>query len=113
MVCYVGGSGADFPRVITVIGSVTLTLSPVAPLQRVAWVRTEGEAGQLDLASSEVILEDGNKILNPTAQVVSDTDDAYYVQTYAPDTEPLYEEVVEVNGFEVATHGDIDAMLAR
>ena len=113
VIYYVGGTGDSFPHILTVIGSVGLTLSGTDPQQRTAWVRVAGESGQVTDASSKVVLDDGTALSNPTFQVVSDEDNVYYIRTYAPDPEPLYEETVEINGFDVATHGDIDALTAR
>ena len=110
---YVGGSGEDFPHIVKIIGTVELIISATDLMQGGAWIQPQEGAGQMLNPSAEVVLEDGTVLDNPTGMIVNENDEAYFVRTYPRDKDPLYEEVVEVNGFEVATHGDIDALVSR
>ena len=113
VLCYVGGNGDAFPRIVKIIGTVGLVLSTANLMQGGAWVQPSEDIGQIVSPPSDVVLEDGTVLDNPTAMVVNEDDEAYYVRTYAADKDPIYEEVVEINGFEVATHGDVDTLFAR
>lgn len=117
MTYYVGGDGRAFPRIIKLLGTVGLVISRVNLMQGGAWVRPSEDIGQDADPSSRIVLEDGTVMENPTAMIVNENDEAYYIQTFAPDDDSIYDgniydEVIEA-GFDIATHGDVDALLAR
>ena len=110
---YVGGDGAEFPHVLKIVGTFDVVISSANVQAGAAWIQPSENIGQATGISSDVVFDDGSRMDNPTAMIVNEADEVYYVKTYAADREPIYDEVVDINGYEVATHSDIDAIISR
>lgn len=111
--CYVGGDGEYFPQVLKIIGTVDLVVTSTNVITGSAWIQPLEDWRQISTPTYEEVWEDGTRLDNPTAMIVDEEGAVYYVKAYATDKEPLYDETVDISGYDIATHGDIDAMLAR
>jgi hypothetical protein len=104
--CYVGSDHSAFPRVRRIAGTYSVDMSPADLRNQDAWVKTEGFTDNLYNVSAEVHLDDETIIHSPTGVLVDTEDNVFYVKTYEGGGEPT----PDIDGFEIATHGDIDSI---
>ena len=104
--CYLGSGKGAFPRVRRVAGTYSLDMSPTDPRNRDGWVKTEGEQDTRYDVSAKVLLDDGTQVHNPTAVIMDGEDNVFYLKTY----EDGGKSDIDIDGYEIATHGDIDAL---
>lgn len=107
------GTKESIPRIPHVIGTMGAVLSRTDLMAGGAWVRPSEDIGQDDSLAAKAVLEDGTTIEGFTAMVLDSEDNAYYIQLFQEEAEPLYDTVVDAEAYDLATRRDIDKMLAK